>query len=149
MSAAIFGGVAGLQIVAGYYGGKSAKIGYQIQAMQQRAAAQRSISAAKQNNMVMTQNYNDMAAANAVMGAMSGRSSSSGSLLAMSRADQEKLDWDIEWSDLSGQIGYGQSMAQAGSLESAGVAAAYGGMQQGLLSAAQTGAQYSMIGGKK
>jgi len=119
---------------------------YEVQAYRSKVLGQQAVSAAKVTNLKLTQNYNEIAAANAVMAGISGRAFNSGTLQNMKRADQEKLNWDIEYSTLSGRIGKVGAEAEATGYESAAKQAKAAGVQKGLLQAIGTYAQFKQIG---
>jgi len=126
--------------------GTVSKLGYKAQAATRRVQGQQSVSAAKMTNMKLTRQYNDIQASNAVMGAASGRSFSSATVQNMMRADKERLNWDIEYSTLSGKIGKTGAEADVTGYTSAGQQAQATGFQKGLLSLGQSYAQYKQVG---
>jgi len=132
--------------ISSVYAGKVAGYGYEMQAATRRVQAQQAVSAAKMTNLRLTQNYNDIAAMNAVMGATSGRSFASGSVQAIMAADRDKLSWDIEYSTLSGEIGKIGTEADAMGYESAAKQQRLAGIQKGLLSGLETYAKYKQVG---
>ena len=131
-------GLGAVQLVSGYYSGMSSKIAYKMKAADKRFQAGLAISAAKSNSMKMTESYNDMAAMNAVMQGISGRSASSGSASVINQASEDNLNWDIHYSNLTGKMGQIAQLSEANALEHGGEAARYGGIQTGILSAART-----------
>jgi len=144
---------AGLGLVTGLAGaissvqaGKAASYGYEVQAATRKVQAQQAVSAAKMTNLRLTQDYNDMAALNAVIGAASGRSFSSGTVQNIMRADQEKLNWDLEYSTLTGKIGKIGMEAEAIGYRSAAEQKRAAGIQRGLLSGLETVARFAQIG---
>jgi len=139
----------GLSIASGItsaIGARVSKYSYEIQAMQMRVKGRQATAEAKYTNLKLLQNYNDIQAANMVMGALSGRSVSSESVLNISRADQEKLNWDMEYSTLSGQIGKIGAEAEAIGYKAAGRQAQITGITKGLLGAMGTYAKFKQIG---
>jgi len=137
-------GIAGA--ISSIYAGKAAAYGYEMQAATRKAQAQQAVSAAKMTNLRLTQDYNDMASLNAVIGAASGRSFSSGTVQNIMRADQEKLNWDIEYSTLTGRIGKIGMEAEAIGYKSAAKQQRLAGIQKGLLSGLETYAKYKQVG---
>lgn len=146
MSAAmVYGATAGLQAISSIYAGKAQAEGYKIQEINARLAAKRAESQAKYTSMKLTQNYNDIMAKNMAISAASGRSISSESVQAIIEADENKLAWDLDYIELSGQMQKEDMLSQAKGYEFAGRAAEYAGIQKGLLGAGQSYAQYKMI----
>jgi hypothetical protein len=167
----ILGGASGISSI---FAGKTAQYGYEAQqaagevtALSQEAQAaarevqaQQAVSDAKMTNLKLTRSFNDIQAANAVMGAMSGRSFSSPTVLNMARVDQERLNWDIDYSTRAGEIGrigisadaMGMMTSAAGTRAAAygygqaGKASMYSGISQGLLGGISSAAKYSQIG---
>jgi hypothetical protein len=132
--------------ISGIMASKVAAYGYEAKALRSEFAAMQAVSAAKATNLKLTQSYNDIAASNAVMGAVSGRSFSSPTVLNMTRVDQEKLKWDIDFSTLSGEIGRIGEMADAAGYRSAASMTEKGGVAKGMLSAMETYTKYKQVG---
>lgn len=131
--------------ITSMYAGKAAGYGYEAQAYAKKAQAKQAESEAKLTILRLTQNYNDMAAKNAVMMASSGRSFGSPTVLNMRRADQEKLQWDIDFTELSGEIGKSSGVQEALGYESAADMAKFGGITKGILSGFETYAKYKSV----
>lgn len=132
--------------ITSIYAGKAAGYGYEAQAYARKAQAQQAESAAEMTNLKLMQNFNDMMAANVVMGAMSGRSFSSPTIQNIARADREQLAWDIEYSTLSGKIGKTAGVAEATGYESAAKQATFGAAATGILKGFDTYVKYKQIG---
>ena len=121
------------------FAGKTQRIGFEMQASARKAQAKRAISAAKLTNLKLRSRYNDITSNQAVTFAASGRSLSSGSIQNILREDQERLNWDLDFTELAGQAGAAGVEADVQGFEMAAKAAESGAKTRGLLQLVQTG----------
>ena len=136
-------GIAGAisTVAAGY----TQKLNYQMKSRTQAQAAKQARTDAKASALRMAQNYNDMAANQAVMMAAQGRSFSSGSIQNMRKVDQERLQWDLDYNKAAGEIGASTMYADAKGFELAASTAMTGSITKGILQAGQTYIDYKRI----
>ncbi len=136
-------GIAGA--ISSVFAGKTQAIGLEMQASARKAQASQYVSQAKMTNLRLKQGYNEMASNQAIMFAAQGRSFSGGSVQNLMRADQEKLQWDIDYSKLSGEIGKIGVETDAAGFKAAASSAKQAGYQTGLLKLADTATKYASI----
>ena len=142
-SAGVISGVAGA--ISTMYAGQTQRIGFEMQASARRAQAQQAISAAKLTSLKLMRRYNEITSNQAVMFASSGRSLASGSIQNILREDQERLNWDLDYTKLSGEAGAAGINADAMGFELAAKSAESAGRTRGLLQLAQTAINYKKV----
>lgn len=142
-SAGVISGVA--NAISSIYAGKTQAIGYQMQAAARKAQAGQSISAAKLSSLRLKERYNEVGSNQAVMFAAQGRSLSSGSIQNILQKDQERLQWDLDYTELQGKAGSYSAMADAENYESSAKIAQQSGTTKGLLTLAQTVVDYRKV----
>lgn len=121
------------------FAGKVQRIGFEMQAAARKAQAQQAVSAAKLTNLKLRRRYNDITSNQAVTFAASGRSLASGSIQNILREDQERLNWDLDFTELAGQAGKAGIEADIPGFEAAAKIAESGAKTKGLLQLVQTG----------
>ena len=131
--------------ISSMYAGKTAAIGYQMQAAARRAQAGQAVSAAKFTSLKLKERYNEVGSNQAVMFAAQGRSLSSKSIQNIMRVDQEKLQWDLDYTELAGEAGSSAALADAEGFERAGKLAAKGGLSKGLFTLANAAIDYKKV----
>lgn len=131
--------------IASYYAGKVTQIGYEMEASARKAQAQQARSQAKANELMLRRKFNKVAGTQAATYSTQGRSFSSGSLRNLMRRDREKLNWDIDFTLKSGEIGAIGIEADALGLQAAGKQAAQMGLTKGLLAIGQGAIDYAKI----
>lgn len=132
--------------ISSIYAGKTAAIGYKMQAAARRAQASQAVSMAKMNNLKLQQQYNDAQASQIVMGAAQGRSGAT--LANIARVDKSNLEWDKEYMRLSGEYQSVGILADAMGYDVSAGMAKTSGLQKGLLQLASTAQDYSKIGSR-
>lgn len=131
--------------ISSIYAGKVSQIGFQMQAAARRAQASKAISAAKLTSLRLKERYNEIGSNNAVMFAAQGRSFSSGSIQNIMRKDQEKLQWDLDYTELAGAAGQSAALADAEGFETAGKLAKQGAVTKGLFTLANAALDYKKV----
>jgi len=118
----------------------------EAQARVRKAQAKRAISSAKLTNLKLRSRYNDITSNQAVTFAASGRNLASGSIQNILRQDQERLNWDLDFTELAGKASAAGIEAGAAGIEAdvqgfelAAKAAESGAKTRGLLQLVQTG----------
>lgn len=146
--------------ISGYFSGQASKAMYGAQAYAAEAQvyamkvqAKQAEAQADMIGLRLQQDYNELAASNAAVMAASGRSFNSATVTNIQASDRAKLNWDLQYNELSGKAGSAGitanaigKQADAIGYRSAGQQAAWGGVQQGLLSGIQTYSKYAQIG---
>jgi len=131
--------------ISSYYSGKVQQIGYEMQAAAKKAQAQQARSQAQANTLMLMQKFNQTASTMAATFATQGRSFSSGSIRNLSRVQQNQLNWDIDFTEKSGEIGAIGIEADAMGLQAAGKIAKTAGLSKGLLTIGQAAVDYAKI----
>ena len=127
------------------YAGKVAAIGYQMQSAARRAQAGEAVSAAKFTSLKLKERYNEIGSSQAVMFSAQGRSLSSGSIQNILRVDQEKLQWDLDYTELAGEAGSSAAMADAEGFGMAAKLAKKSGVTKGLFTLANAAIDYRKV----
>lgn len=131
--------------ISSVYAGKVAAIGYQMKAAARRAQAQEAVSTAKFTSLKLKERYNEIGSSQAVMFSAQGRSLSSGSIQNILRVDQEKLQWDLDYTELAGEAGLSAAMADAEGFGVAAKLAKQGGVTKGLFTLANAAIDFKKV----
>jgi len=131
--------------ISSIYAGKVQSIGYQMQAAARRSQAGQAVSAAKLTSLKLKERYNEVASSQAVMFAAKGKSFSGGSVQNIMRVDQEKLQWDLDYTELAGEAGTSAALADAEGFETSASLARQGATTRGLFTLANTAIDYAKV----
>jgi len=132
--------------IASVFAGGAEKALYNVKAYASEVAAKQAVSEAEYATLKLMQQWNDISASNAVAAAASGRSFNSGSLVNLDRINQQKLNWDIDYIEKSGEMGKAAKIADASGYRAAGDMAQTSATTKGLLGLADTYTKYKQIG---
>ena len=119
-----------------------------------KVQAQQARNAAKMVSLSLKEKYNNVASNQAITFAAQGRSTASGSVQNLMRADQERLQWDLDYAEASGDYQAAGIEAEAimpaevvntGGFDTAAKLARSGGVQKGLLQLGKTATDFKRI----
>jgi hypothetical protein len=132
-------------VISSVYAARAQKLSFEVEAASRRVQAKQAVSAARLTNLKLNRRYNEITSNQAVTFAAQGRSFASGSIQNILREDQERLNWDLDFNELSGQAGKLGLEAEAKGFEAASMAAGKGAFTKGLLQFGQLVADFKKV----
>jgi cystathionine beta-lyase/cystathionine gamma-synthase len=132
-------------MATGYFSSQIKSLSYETKARTSELQGKQAKLEANYRGMKMKQSYNDIMASNAVMAASSGRSASSATVQNLNRANQERLNWDLDYNEISGALSQMSKEIEASSYRGAAKTAEKMGKAEALGQGLLMYSKYSQI----